>query len=89
MQTPVDVTYLADTVVALRFFEAEGSVHKAVSVIKKRTGKHENTIRELVITSSGISVGPPLTHLRGVLGGTPVEAGAGVPREQSHRVHGD
>ncbi|MDQ6860156.1 MAG: AAA family ATPase [Verrucomicrobiota bacterium] len=82
MQTPIDVTYLADTVVALRFFEKDGAVHKALSVIKKRTGHHENTIREMKINSAGISVGPPLTHLRGVLGGTPVEAGAGVLQER-------
>jgi circadian clock protein KaiC len=89
MQTPIDVTYLADTVVALRFFEADGAVHKALSVIKKRTGKHENTIRELKISSSGISVGPPLKHLRGVLGGTPVGAGAGVLQGQPLRAHDD
>ena len=54
MQTPIDVTYLADTVVTLRFFEADGAVHKAISIIKKRTGGHENTIRELQITAKGI-----------------------------------
>jgi circadian clock protein KaiC len=89
MQTPIDVTYLADTVVALRFFEADGSVHKAVSVIKKRTGHHETTIHEMMISSSGISVGPALKHLRGVLGGTPVLAGAGVPEERPLRAHDD
>ncbi len=82
MQTPIDVTYLADTVVALRFFEADGAVHKALSVIKKRTGMHESTIREMKVSSAGITVGPPLTHLRGVLGGTPVAAGAGVLETQ-------
>ena len=87
MQTPIDVTYLADTVVALRFFEAEGSVHKALSVIKKRTGDHENTIRALTINASGVSVGPALKHLRGVLGGTPVTAGAGVLEERPLREH--
>ena len=71
MQAPIDVTYLADTVIAFRFFEAEGAVHKAISVIKKRTGGHENTIRELVIAPSGIRVGPPLRDFRGVLTGTP------------------
>ena len=86
MQTPIDVTYLADTVVALRFFEHKGAVHKALSVIKKRTGKHENTIRELKISSSGITVGPPLKHLRGVLGGSPVSAGSGVLGEEQPRA---
>lgn len=71
MQTPVDVTYLADTVVTLRYFEAEGAVHKALSVVKKRTGRHESTIRELKIADSGITVGPPLENFRGVLTGTP------------------
>lgn len=71
MQTPVDVTYLADTVVMFRYFEARGSVHKAVSVVKKRTGRHEDSIRELFIKDSGITVGPPLENFRGVLSGTP------------------
>lgn len=71
MQTPVDITYLADTVVMLRYFESQGSVHKALSVVKKRTGSHEGTIRELHIKDSGITVGPPLANFRGVLSGTP------------------
>jgi circadian clock protein KaiC len=56
----------------LRFFEAEGAVHKAISVIKKRTGQHENTIRELFIERAGMRVGPPLNDLRGILTGVPV-----------------
>jgi circadian clock protein KaiC len=72
MTSPIDVTYLADTVVMLRFFEAEGAVHKAISVIKKRTGKHEYTIRELFIDGAGLRVGPPLDAFRGVLTGVPV-----------------
>ena len=72
MQAPIDVTYLADTVITFRFFEAHGAVHKAISVIKKRTGDHERTIRELTIHPSGISVGPPLKDFRGVLTGTPI-----------------
>jgi circadian clock protein KaiC len=72
MQSPIDVTYLADTVITFRFFEAHGAVHKAISVIKKRTGAHERTIRELTIASSGIKVGPPLKDFRGVLTGTPI-----------------
>jgi circadian clock protein KaiC len=74
MTAPIDLTYLADTVLALRFFEANGAVHKAISVLKKRTGSHEKTIRELTIASSGIVVGPPLTEFRGVLTGVPVMA---------------
>ncbi len=72
MQNPLDVTYLADTVVTFRFFEAGGAVHKAISVIKKRTGNHERTIRELTIDPSGITVGPVLHQFRGVLTGVPV-----------------
>jgi circadian clock protein KaiC len=71
MRTPLDVTYLADTVIALRYYEASGSVHKAVSVIKKRTGKHERTIREVNIDRGKISVGRPLTKFRGIFTGTP------------------
>ena len=71
MKTPVDVTYLADSVILLRFFEAEGSVRRAVSVIKKRTGKHEDTIREFWI-NDGLHVGEPLAHFHGVLRGSPV-----------------
>lgn len=72
MQTPVDITYLADTVVVLRFYEADGAVHRAVSVIKKRTGNHERTIRELEIANGGVTVGPPLGNFCGVLTGTPM-----------------
>jgi circadian clock protein KaiC len=71
MATPVDVSYLADSVLMLRYYEAEGSVRRALSVMKKRTGAHENTIRELEITSSGLRVGEPLTKFRGVLTGVP------------------
>ncbi len=67
MATSVDISYLADTVLMLRYFEVEGAVHRAISVIKKRTGVHENTIRELKITSQGLRVGEPLTKFRGVL----------------------
>jgi circadian clock protein KaiC len=72
MATPVDVSYLADTVLMLRYFEAGGAVHRALSVIKKRAGAHENTIRELEITSAGIRVGQPLTKFHGVLTGVPI-----------------
>jgi circadian clock protein KaiC len=77
MQSPVDVTYLADTVVLLRFFEADGRVKKALSVIKKRSGVHEDSIRELKMDNHGISVGQPLTEFRGVLTGVPVFQGTG------------
>jgi circadian clock protein KaiC len=71
MQAPVDVTYLADTVILLRYFEARGRVRRAMSVIKKRTGPHEDTIREYRIDSRGITVGDPLMGFQGVLRGVP------------------
>jgi circadian clock protein KaiC len=70
-QSPVDVTYIADTVVLLRYFEAAGRVKKAVSVIKKRSGAHEDTIREFRIDRSGLRVGEPLMEFQSVLGGVP------------------
>ncbi len=71
MVSPVDVSYLADTVLMLRYFEATGTVRRAISVVKKRTGAHENSIRELRITAGGIRVGEPLTEFQGVLTGVP------------------
>jgi circadian clock protein KaiC len=75
MQTPVDITYLADTVILLRFFEARGRVRRAVSVIKKRTGAHESTIREYRINATGLCLGEPLETFDGVLSGVPMYAG--------------
>ena len=71
MKSPVDVTYLADTVILLRYFEAFGQVRRAISMLKKRTGSHENTIREFTIGENGISVGPVLQKFQGVLRGVP------------------
>jgi circadian clock protein KaiC len=76
MKTPVDVTYLADTVILLRYFEALGRVRRAISVVKKRTGQHEDTIREFMIGSDGITLGEPLTSFQGVLSGVPTLVGA-------------
>ena len=76
MGTPVDVSYLADTVMMLRYFESEGAVHRAISVIKKRSGPHEHTIRAFEITSDGIHIGPPLNQFRGVLTGVPTYDGS-------------
>ncbi|WFR97558.1 ATPase domain-containing protein [Rhizobium tumorigenes] len=72
MKSPVDVTYLADTVILLRYFEAAGRVRRAVSVIKKRAGRHEDTIREYRIDNTGLSLGAPLSGFQGVLRGVPV-----------------
>ena len=71
MKAPVDVTYLADTVILLRYFEALGRVRRAMSVIKKRTGMHEDTIREYRIDSRGLTLGEPLMGFQGVLRGVP------------------
>jgi circadian clock protein KaiC len=77
MKTPVDVTYLADTVILLRYFEALGRVRRAMSVVKKRTGRHEDTIREYRIGASAITLGEPLVEFQGVLRGVPVLLGRG------------
>ncbi|MFP5277158.1 MAG: ATPase domain-containing protein [Acidobacteriota bacterium] len=72
LDAPVDISYLADTVVNLRFFEAGGAVKKAISVVKKRSGRHEQTIREFVLeTGYGIRIGEPLIDFQGVLSGSP------------------
>lgn len=76
MKAPVDVTYLADTVVLLRYFEAGGRVRRAISIVKKRTGMHEDTIREYRIGERGISLGQPLTGFHGVLSGVPQIVGS-------------
>jgi circadian clock protein KaiC len=71
MAAPVDVSYLADSVILMRFFEAIGAVKKAISVIKKRSGPHETTIREIKLSEKSIALGPPLEEFEGVLTGTP------------------
>jgi circadian clock protein KaiC len=72
MISAVDVSYLADSVILLRYYEAEGQLHKAISVMKKRSGDHEKAIRDFSMSSAGITVGPPLTQFRGILSGIPV-----------------
>jgi circadian clock protein KaiC len=79
MKSPVDVTYLADTVILLRYFEAFGRVRRAISVIKKRTSGHEDTIREFEINQDGIVLGPPLVEFQGVLKGIPAYVGTQRP----------
>jgi circadian clock protein KaiC len=71
MQTPVDASYLADSVVLFRYFEVQGRLQRAISVVKKRSGNHEDSLRELRLTPQGIWVGEPLTNFHGVLTGTP------------------
>jgi circadian clock protein KaiC len=65
------VSYLADCVILLRYFEAEGRIHKAVSVVKKRSGRHETSIRSLHMDDKGLHIGPTLANYRGVLSGIP------------------
>jgi circadian clock protein KaiC len=77
--TPVDLSYLADAIVLLRFFEAQGQIRKAISVVKKRTGSHETAIRELKIGPSRVHVGESLTEFHGVLTGVPQYTGSATP----------
>jgi len=72
MISSVDVSYLADCVVLLRYYEAEGELHKAISVMKKRSGDHEKAIREFSMGEGGLKVGPPLKQFRGILSGIPI-----------------
>jgi len=86
MRAPVDVTYLADTVILLRYFEAMGRVRRAISVIKKRTSAHEDTIREYRIGLGGIKVGEPLTNFHGVLRGVPEMVGVDEALMELHQA---
>jgi circadian clock protein KaiC len=79
MHTPVDASYLADAVILLRYFEAQGAVRQAISVVKKRGGKHERTIREFGMENGAIRIGDPLREFRGVLTGVPVYEGSTSP----------
>jgi len=69
--TQLDLSYMADTIILLRYFESQGEVRQAISVSKKRNGKHERSIREFKITSSGIHIGEPLKAFHGVRTGVP------------------
>jgi circadian clock protein KaiC len=85
MQSPVDLSYLADTIILLRYFEHEGEVSQAISVLKKRQGRHERTIRELKLVEGGIQVGDPLRGFHGVLTGVPTLAHP-AERQQNAKV---
>lgn len=76
LEGPLDVSYLADSVLLLRYFEANGEVRQAISVVKKRSGRHERTIREFKLDFGGVRVGAPLREFQGVLTGVPAYAGA-------------
>ncbi|MBD8617534.1 AAA family ATPase [Sphingomonas sp. CFBP 13728] len=77
VRSDVDLSYLSDTIVQLRYFEAHGEVRQAISVIKTRTARHERTIREFQIGSNGLLVGEPLREFQGVLTGVPTFSGEG------------
>lgn len=83
MDTPLDISYLSDSVLMLRYFEHSGMVRRALSVVKKRSGNHEHTIREFRLTSNGIVVGPPLVNFSGIFSGTPQYTGDPSPLMQS------
>ncbi len=71
MQADIDVSYLADTVVLLRYYETDGAIRQVISVLKQRVGRHERTLREFRLDENGIQIGEPLTHFRGILSGIP------------------
>jgi circadian clock protein KaiC len=93
IRSDIDLSYLADTVLLLRFFEADGEVRKAISVVKTRTTDHERTIREFRVNRNGVNIGPPLTDFHGILTGVPVYRGPAAPfldgwAEPSTQNHG-
>jgi circadian clock protein KaiC len=74
-----EVSYLTDTVILLRYFEVNGSVRQTISVVKKRSGNHERTIRECQVGPGGLTVGEPLRDFQGVLTGVPSYTGRSEP----------
>lgn len=80
MSTAIDTSYLADTVILFRYFEAQGEVKQLISVVKKRNGRHERSIREFSLSHEGIAIGPPLKQFHGLLTGTPFETNANGQR---------
>ena len=79
MQTPLDISYLSDAVLMLRYFEMAGTVRRALSVVKKRSGNHEHSIREFRLSDRGIRIGPPLTQFSGIFSGVPRFTGDHIP----------
>ena len=85
LESPVDLSYLADSVVSFRYFESGGAMKKAIAAVKKRSGHHEQTIREFALeTGNGIRIGKPLTDFQGVLTGSPVFVGGQEQMLQQH-----
>lgn len=83
VRDPLDISFITDTVILLRFYEAEGEVRKAISVVKKRPGRHESSIREFMLADNGVRVGPQLHEFEGVLTGTPRFTGKGVAQKNA------
>jgi circadian clock protein KaiC len=79
MDTPLDISYLSDAVLMLRYFEYDGEVRRALSVVKKRSGRHEHAIREFRLSGQGLKLGPPLRGFRGIFSGTPTYTGESAP----------
>jgi circadian clock protein KaiC len=79
IESPLDISYLSDAVVMLRYFELAGTVRRALSVVKKRSGNHEHTIREFRLSSAGITLGPPLREFEGIFSGNPRYVGTAMP----------
>ncbi|NJK33002.1 MAG: AAA family ATPase [Deltaproteobacteria bacterium] len=89
MRSPVDLTYMADAVLLLRFFESQGRILRAISMVKNRVGGHENTIRQISIESGGIRLGQPLTQFQGVLTGVPIFTGDSMTLLEQTRAEPD
>ncbi len=89
MDTPLDISYLSDAVLMLRYFEHDATVRRALSVVKKRSGNHEHTIREFRLSSGGIQLGPPLKGFSGIFSGTPVYTGERTPLLAEDDSRGD
>ena len=83
IQSPVDISYLADIVILLRYFEADGEMRQAISIVKHRMGAHERTIRQFQMSAQGIAVGPPLRAFRGIFSGTPSYSAPLPPPKES------
>jgi circadian clock protein KaiC len=81
IDAPLDISYLSDAVLMLRYFEMAGTVRRALSVVKKRSGNHEHSIREFRLSSAGIRLGPPLTEFEGIFSGNPRYTGAAIAEE--------
>jgi len=86
VEAPIDLSYLSDSVLLLRFFEAQGEIRKAISVLKKRVGTHERTIREFRLGAQGLAVGEPLTDFQGIMTGIPTYLGSQPMIKPNHEA---